>query len=415
MIAKAEMGSARGQAEVPLNAGAEVFDYVQVIDQRQGDTRTGNLGYVHRHFGQNKWTMTFGFGNWFDAIGHQAALKGLETYTDTGQGFNRLIFLDQVVEGTFGRIRRTSLDATGLVLLDQVVEGTFGRIRRTSLDATGLVLLDQTVDGTFAKTLATQVSAGRIHLSAATSFASGYDPTIRERGIHRGTTAPADTSLLWWDTSRNIMLRHDGLAWVEHTGLWYNKTGVAIDAARGVGLYGGQVAFETFPTWADYVHRTNRQCFVGTDGRLYAGGGAVRLDISGLLINGEFLHFRSPNNIQATIVWLDNDGRLRLPDCLTSHLVPAADNMLFLGSSVARWQRVFFVGLAQTANVAAGAEVQASLRSSGGLAYGWGKASDTVGDVWNVQDFQVRCNSAGELFWRNASGGARPIRWVRTA
>lgn len=48
LIAKAEMGSARGQAEVRINVGAEGFDYVKVTDQRQGDTRTGNLGYVHR-------------------------------------------------------------------------------------------------------------------------------------------------------------------------------------------------------------------------------------------------------------------------------------------------------------------------------------------------------------------------------
>jgi hypothetical protein len=415
MIAKAEMGSARGQAEVPLNVGAEVFDYVQVIDQRQGDTRTGNLGYVHRHFGQNKWTMTFGFGNWFDAIGHQAALKGLETYTDTGQGFNRLIFLDQVVEGIFGRIRRTSLDATGLVLLDQVVEGTFGRIRKNALDATGLVLLDQTVDGTFAKTLATQVSAGRIHLSAETSFGAGYNPITKEEGVHRGASPPVNTALLWWDTTRNMMLRHDGIDWREHTGLWYNKTGVAIDAGRGVGLYGGQVAFETFPTWADYVHRTNRQCFVGTDGRLYAGGGNVMLHAGGLNIDGEVLRFRSPNLTRVGFIWLQDTGFLRIPQVEVSNVSPSGDIGDSLGRPTFRWGFLHLIGALMTANVAAGAEVQASNRAWGALPFGWGKSSDTVGDVWNVQDFQVRCNSAGELFWRNAAGGARPIRWVRTA
>jgi hypothetical protein len=440
MIAKAEMGSARGQAEAPLNVGAEVFDYVQVIDQRQGDTRTGNLGYVHRHFGQNKWTMTFGFGNWFDAIGHQAALKGLETYTDTGQGFNRLTFLDQVVEGTtfrrtrsaaltlegmvlldqtvegtFGRIRKAALDPAGMVLLDQVVEGTFGRIRKAALDPAGMVLLDQTIDGTHAKVLATHTSAGRIHLWAQSSFEAGYNPITKEEGVHRGASPPVNTALLWWDTTRNLMLRHDGLAWRDLTGLWYNKTGVAIDAGRGVGLYGGQIAFETFPTWADYVHRTNRQCYVGTDGGIYGGGGAVGLNAGGLFINGEVLRFRSPDLTSEATIWLQNTGYIRISSFQTPIAAPSTDNMSALGVSTLRWRDLYLVGTLMTANVAAGAEVQASQRAWGSLAYGWGRQSDIAGTVWNVQDFQVRCNSAGDLFWRNASTGTRDIRWVRTA
>jgi len=90
LISKAEMGSARGQAEIRINVGAEVFDYVKVTDSRQGDTRTGNLGYIHRRFGKDKWMMTFGFGNWFDALRYQKILKELEIYTDAGQYFARL-------------------------------------------------------------------------------------------------------------------------------------------------------------------------------------------------------------------------------------------------------------------------------------------------------------------------------------
>jgi hypothetical protein len=129
LIAKAEMGSKRGEAEIRINVGAEVFDYVKVTDKRQGDTRTGNLGYIHRRFGPDKWVMTFGFGNWFDALRYQKMLKELETYTDEGSYFSRLkvgslyAYLDEIQDGPDVYVRQKSLhlDATGIYLSEDTL------------------------------------------------------------------------------------------------------------------------------------------------------------------------------------------------------------------------------------------------------------------------------------------------------
>lgn len=134
LIAKAEMGSKRGEAPVPLNIGAEVFDYVKITDSRQGDSRTGNLGYVHRRFGPDKWEMAFGFGNWLEMLRYNAILKQLETYTDAGQYFNRLtvkdlyaenltMYMDEITDGpdVYVRQRSLQLNATGLYLADDTL------------------------------------------------------------------------------------------------------------------------------------------------------------------------------------------------------------------------------------------------------------------------------------------------------
>uniref|UniRef100_A0A6M3J729 Tail protein n=1 Tax=viral metagenome TaxID=1070528 RepID=A0A6M3J729_9ZZZZ len=59
-----EVASQRGSASVPMNVGAELWDYVLVTDERAGDTRTGNIGYLKRVYDQRAkiYQMTFGFG-----------------------------------------------------------------------------------------------------------------------------------------------------------------------------------------------------------------------------------------------------------------------------------------------------------------------------------------------------------------
>jgi hypothetical protein len=311
VIKKAEMGSARGQAEVPLNVGAEVFDYVKVTDQREGDTRTGNLGYIHRRFGKDKWTMTFGFGNWLEYLRYQAILNGLETYTDIGQNVfediyvkNLYAYLDDIQDGPDIYIRQRSLhlDATGVYITDNLVytirlpgeeqhnltksdtapsspsEGDFWidtnyipnkvmirdggswreltaeevaaynratifrELKSVALTADGLVILDQVQVGTYGLVLSTDIQAGSILLSR----------TVKD-------------------------------------GLWYTESGVAIDATTGIGLYGGPglMGLRTYPTLADYLAGTNVQCYVGTDGKIYAGGGKVMIDSGGITIEGE--------------------------------------------------------------------------------------------------------------------------------
>ncbi len=128
-----------------------------------------------------------------------------------------------------------------------------------------------------------QIQAGHILLSADTTFATGYDPTGKEVAIYRSASAPGDTSLLWFDTSVGLMKAYVSSAWKVLEGEWYRKTGVAIDATKGIALYGGQVALKTYPTLQNYIDDVNVQCYVGTDGKFYAGAGTVVLDSTGLL------------------------------------------------------------------------------------------------------------------------------------
>lgn len=58
-----KLDAQRGSAEVPLNVGQEVHDWILLTDSRQGDTRAGNIGSLIRTAGDGRWTMRFAFGS----------------------------------------------------------------------------------------------------------------------------------------------------------------------------------------------------------------------------------------------------------------------------------------------------------------------------------------------------------------
>ena len=59
-----QLDAEKGSATVPMNVGAEVYDYVECIDSRDSDTtRIGNIGYIHRHCAPGVFTMDFRFGS----------------------------------------------------------------------------------------------------------------------------------------------------------------------------------------------------------------------------------------------------------------------------------------------------------------------------------------------------------------
>lgn len=67
-ISHLEVASQRGSASVSMNCCSELWDYVKVTDERQSDSRTGNIGYLTRTFnpmarsGSDKYRLDFGFG-----------------------------------------------------------------------------------------------------------------------------------------------------------------------------------------------------------------------------------------------------------------------------------------------------------------------------------------------------------------
>lgn len=59
-----KVDSELGSGFVPVNVGAEVYDYVKITDSRQGDTRVGNIGYLNRTFTPGKIpVLEFRFGS----------------------------------------------------------------------------------------------------------------------------------------------------------------------------------------------------------------------------------------------------------------------------------------------------------------------------------------------------------------
>jgi hypothetical protein len=103
---------------------------------------------------------------------------------------------------------------------------------------------------------------------------------------------------LWVDTNDHYRVyRYTGSGWTEilFIGNWYQKTGVVLDAVYGISLYGGHVALRTFATetayntWvggADIDSLTGVQCYIGTDGAICAGSGAISLGYYGIKLTG---------------------------------------------------------------------------------------------------------------------------------
>jgi hypothetical protein len=113
--------------------------------------------------------------------------------------------------------------------LDDVANGTtYKRVKSAAIDANGMILLDQVIDGTYSKVLSTQISAGKIYLSSACTYATGYDPSTKAsstiaKTVIRSASQPAkrpdNTDLqagdLWIDTGNgDAPYTYSGSAWI---------------------------------------------------------------------------------------------------------------------------------------------------------------------------------------------------------
>lgn len=279
ILANEKMWNDMGSARVPMNIGAEVLDYIKVTDTRQGDERTGNVGFIHRHVNveKNIFEMNFGFGD----ISMQRAkqiLADIKTYTEEGAYFNRLVVGDLVVENiTAGDIL--------LYTMDDISDGdTYARLLATHISAGKIQLLDATVvdagftvdkvnDGTtYGRVKQTNISAGNIELIDATIVDAGFTLDKIHDGVTNGKVLLTSLSAGSIKLSSNTVV----------DGEWYDESGVEIDATHGINLYGTENALTTRATKAGTI-----QCYVGSDGNIKAGAGTVLLNASGLTIKGE--------------------------------------------------------------------------------------------------------------------------------
>lgn len=238
ILSKYQLNAEMGAANVSMNVGAEVFDYVKVTDAREGDSRIGNIGSLTRTYSPGKYTLSFSFGAWLTV---RKILSDLEV--SGGVDFERLsvdtlyakhillsdidddgnyrktkytsitpegmVILDQVIEGDYGLTKKASLTAEGLVLLDQtwgdiddIGDGSiYQRVKSASLSASGLVLLDQVVVDTYGLVLATDISAGHIKLESTVVSGKWYDTSGIEIDASQGIKIWGNNNLKFYSSS----------------------------------------------------------------------------------------------------------------------------------------------------------------------------------------------------------------------
>jgi len=255
ILSKHQLWSEAGAAGVPLNAGAEVFDYVKVTDERESDFRIGTLGSLTRRYTADSplWRMTFSFGSWTN-VRKVLANLGLSSTDELEEYFTRLKVkdlyaeniqaenmdfvwldpdntidlsqigdnLDSLPDGTtYARVKTLHLDAGQIKLdenifygagydptgkfdltgnsLDDIPEGaTYHKVKSAALTADGLVVLDQvyidTASGQYGLVNRTDISAGHIKLSEVVENATYKKLLASERTKLTGIEDSADVT-----------------------------------------------------------------------------------------------------------------------------------------------------------------------------------------------------------------------------
>lgn len=156
-------------------------------------------------------------------------------------------------------------------------------------------------------------------------------------------------------------------------GEWYDKAGVEIDADYGINIYGATNALTTRATKTGTI-----QCYVGSDGAIYAGAGKVYMNSTGLHIDctggtalldikyggnacniwvdsGGITHVFSGGGV----LYLDGNGGVKIPN----NCLPNSATSYNLGSSSLRWRYVYGDPILSTI----GGAIEGSLIMAGGV------------------------------------------------
>ena len=165
--------------------------------------------------------------------------------------------------------------AAGTITADEIAAGTI-TADRLSFTAYDLAVhdLDDVGNGTsYARVLSTDISAGHILLSEATG---DLDDIVNGGTYGKLRLTQIDAGYIELNSLTRV------------AGEWYNKSGVEIDATHGINIYGTNNALTTRATKTGPI-----QCYVGSDGKIYAGAGAVQLHASGITIRGEMTRYEN--------------------------------------------------------------------------------------------------------------------------
>lgn len=206
ILSKYQLNADMGAANVPINVGAEIFDYVKVTDSRENDYRVGNLGHITRRYqagrgrSQTRWEMDFTFGGWLTV---RKLLNDLEVNSDIGSYFARLWVKDLYAENIMAdNLDMVWLDPEGNIDLSLIGDD-----------------LDNLPDGElYARVKSLHLDAGQLRLDENVFYKSGYDPSTKTTVIQQATAPSSpETGDLWLDTSvtPHLLKRWNGLAWVK--------------------------------------------------------------------------------------------------------------------------------------------------------------------------------------------------------
>jgi len=241
VLKRMQMGAESAAAIVPMNVGAECYDYVKITDSREGTSVTGNIGYIRRTFEGGKYEMEVGFGGWLSIRQTVNDLEIFGEYGGAGDYYNQdrltvenayitnlqadqidmtSVTLDTIGEGEiYHRVQAVHFTPGGLLMVDNAMVYAAGYNPTDKFDFAFNDLDDIPEGMTYGRILQTQLSAGKIYLSDICVFASGYDPSDKESAIHKGTSAPSDPAVgdLWIDTNYtpNRWKRWNGSSWVK--------------------------------------------------------------------------------------------------------------------------------------------------------------------------------------------------------
>ena len=98
-LSKLQMASEKGAAVIPfMNFAQEVYDYVNVVDARAGDSRAGNIGYVTRYYQPGQASMSFGFGR--PPLG-VPSLEGYATEAGVGRAGINIEALNLIIKAIY--------------------------------------------------------------------------------------------------------------------------------------------------------------------------------------------------------------------------------------------------------------------------------------------------------------------------
>lgn len=275
VLARYQLDAEMGSADVPMNCGAEIFDYIKVTDQREDDYRIGNIGSITRKYLPGKYTMNFSIG---DPPGVQYIKELYQTIKREaerrGSSFQRLYAKHAYIEHlSIDEINAEWLDPDSNIdlskigdNLDNLPDGeVYGRVKTLHIDA-GQIKLDENVfyasgydpttkmagdadlddipnGATYSRVLTTDIQAGHIKLSSVEQSTGYRTVTDTEKGSWNNKPDNMDEigegSTYKKLLSTDIYAGHIKLtSSVSASGTWYNYGSVEINASTGIKIKG---------------------------------------------------------------------------------------------------------------------------------------------------------------------------------